>query len=294
MLEFIKKYFQKDKARIEALEAENKLLKTAFWHLPHISFVRDDNGRFVLVNQNFARNFKASKMEDIIGKTDFDFNPNTEQVEDWSECFNYVERVEDFIGIIEKLDRRIHSLSFYKYLYVQKKGKVSIDNIRDLEMYKDRYKKAIENRISTLPFADKRVEELKNEIKKIEDEFNLIESSINISSPISRETKSPKEVQKVLSDNNERIVYNFKINKYQVEIKVNLKTGIVKIDYKDDDWKINLINDEVSSERIEREKKIDSIIYSLKELDIILTFYYSKFELELRLNLNFKDRLRIG
>ena len=81
MLEFLKKYFQKDKARIESLEAENKLLKTAFWHLPHISFVRDNTGKFVLVNQNFARNFKASKMEDIIGKTDFDFNPNKEQVE---------------------------------------------------------------------------------------------------------------------------------------------------------------------------------------------------------------------
>lgn len=81
MLEFIFKYFQKDKARIKALEEENKLLKTFFWHLPHISFVRDNEGKFVLVNQNFARNFKATTMEEIIGKTDFDFNPNKEQVE---------------------------------------------------------------------------------------------------------------------------------------------------------------------------------------------------------------------
>lgn len=81
MLEFIKKYFNKDKEKIKALEAENALLKTAFWVLPHISFVRDNNGKFVLVNQNFARNFKATKMEEIIGKTDYDFNPNKEQVE---------------------------------------------------------------------------------------------------------------------------------------------------------------------------------------------------------------------
>lgn len=33
------------------------------------------------MNQNFARNFKASKMEEIMGKTDSDFNPNKEQVE---------------------------------------------------------------------------------------------------------------------------------------------------------------------------------------------------------------------
>jgi PAS domain S-box-containing protein len=81
ILDFIFNPFKKLKEEIQNLKNENLLLKSAFWNLPHISFVRDRNGKFILVNQKFAQNFKASSLEEIIGKTDFDFNPNKEQVE---------------------------------------------------------------------------------------------------------------------------------------------------------------------------------------------------------------------
>lgn len=80
MLSFLKKIFLKEDPRIKELEEENRLLKNIFWHLPHISFVRDDNGKFLLINERFAKNFKFDKMDDLIGKSDDDLNPNKEQV----------------------------------------------------------------------------------------------------------------------------------------------------------------------------------------------------------------------
>jgi PAS domain S-box-containing protein len=47
---------------------------------PHFLFVKDREGRFTLVNQAVADAY-GTTVEDLIGKTDADFNPNADQVE---------------------------------------------------------------------------------------------------------------------------------------------------------------------------------------------------------------------
>ncbi|MEM7184830.1 MAG: methyl-accepting chemotaxis protein [Spirochaetota bacterium] len=72
--------FHKDTQDLTKLEEENRLLKFIFWQLPHIFFVRNRQGVFVLANQKIANNFGAKSMDEIIGKTDYDFIKNPEQV----------------------------------------------------------------------------------------------------------------------------------------------------------------------------------------------------------------------
>jgi PAS domain S-box-containing protein len=79
-MRWFQKFFKKDEKELIKLREEIRFLKTAFWHLPHIAFIRDREGKFVLVNQKFASNFKANTIEEILGKSDSDFNPNKEQV----------------------------------------------------------------------------------------------------------------------------------------------------------------------------------------------------------------------
>ncbi|MCP5498352.1 MAG: PAS domain-containing methyl-accepting chemotaxis protein [Leptospiraceae bacterium] len=74
---FINKEIEK---KTRPLEREIEILKYIFWHLPHIFFVRNRNGVFVLANKKIANNFGATEMSGIIGKTDYDFIANPEQV----------------------------------------------------------------------------------------------------------------------------------------------------------------------------------------------------------------------
>jgi len=48
--------------------------------VPENIFVRDKNGRFAIANQAVA-NWYETTVDDLIGKTDYDFNPNTKEVD---------------------------------------------------------------------------------------------------------------------------------------------------------------------------------------------------------------------
>ncbi|MBZ0275155.1 MAG: PAS domain S-box protein, partial [Anaerolineae bacterium] len=58
-----------------ALTAERNLLKTVINSLPDFIFVKDREGRFITVNETGTRGRGRSRMEEVIGKTDFDFVP---------------------------------------------------------------------------------------------------------------------------------------------------------------------------------------------------------------------------
>jgi PAS domain S-box-containing protein len=58
-----------------ALEAERKLLRTVIDNVPAEVYVKDNESRFVLVNNEAARALKVVSPADCIGKTDFDFMP---------------------------------------------------------------------------------------------------------------------------------------------------------------------------------------------------------------------------
>lgn len=66
--------------KIEALEKENRLLKAALNAYPHITLIKDYEGRFVFANTALAMLYGTTP-DKMIGLDDGAFNPNHEQVE---------------------------------------------------------------------------------------------------------------------------------------------------------------------------------------------------------------------
>ena len=64
----------------KALEKEREFLRQVIDIDPNFIFAKDREGRFTLVNQAVADAY-GTTVEDLIGKTDADFNPNREEVE---------------------------------------------------------------------------------------------------------------------------------------------------------------------------------------------------------------------
>ena len=63
----------------EALRTQERLLRQIIDANPSLIFVKDWNGRFVLVNQATAQVY-GTTVESLVGKTDADFNPNVEEI----------------------------------------------------------------------------------------------------------------------------------------------------------------------------------------------------------------------
>jgi two-component system, cell cycle sensor histidine kinase and response regulator CckA len=64
------------------LAAERRFLRQIIDTMPHFVFAKDRQGRFTLVNQAVADAY-GTTIEQLIGKTDADFNPNAAEVEDF-------------------------------------------------------------------------------------------------------------------------------------------------------------------------------------------------------------------
>ncbi|MBD2094338.1 PAS domain-containing protein [Trichocoleus sp. FACHB-591] len=62
-----------------ALKAQKEFLCHVIDTVPNLIFVKDWQGRFTLVNQTLA-NMYGTSVEDLLGKTDADFNPNSTEV----------------------------------------------------------------------------------------------------------------------------------------------------------------------------------------------------------------------
>ena len=62
--------------RMEAVLAEERnLLRTLIDHVPGYIYVKDRQGRFVMANQATIRLLGATSLDQVVGKTDFDFFP---------------------------------------------------------------------------------------------------------------------------------------------------------------------------------------------------------------------------
>lgn len=57
----------------QVLQTERNLLRTLIDNLPDVVYVKDRDSRFVLANQAVIRRLGLSRVDDVIGKTDFDF-----------------------------------------------------------------------------------------------------------------------------------------------------------------------------------------------------------------------------
>lgn len=57
------------------LEQERDRLRTLVDHLPDFVFIKDFDGRFVVVNQTFVEMYGCQSEEELLGKNDFDFSP---------------------------------------------------------------------------------------------------------------------------------------------------------------------------------------------------------------------------
>ena len=71
----------------EALEKERKFLRQVIDIDPNFVFAKDREGRFTLANKALADAY-GTTVENLIGKTDRDFNPNRDEVE----CFRRMDR----------------------------------------------------------------------------------------------------------------------------------------------------------------------------------------------------------
>jgi PAS domain S-box-containing protein len=58
-----------------ALAQERNLLRTLIENLPDHVYIKDAGSRFVLANMTSIRSLGATALEEVIGKTDFDFHP---------------------------------------------------------------------------------------------------------------------------------------------------------------------------------------------------------------------------
>ena len=57
----------------EALGRERDLMRTLMDHIPDWIFVKDPDGRFVTLNRSLLRILGAASLDEVIGKTDFDY-----------------------------------------------------------------------------------------------------------------------------------------------------------------------------------------------------------------------------
>ncbi len=61
----------------EIIDTATERLFTQVYDLPDILFVKDENGKYVLVNNGFVKFFGEPVKEKVYGKTDFDFYPES-------------------------------------------------------------------------------------------------------------------------------------------------------------------------------------------------------------------------
>ena len=59
----------------EELEKERNILRAFIDNMPDRIYIKDKNGRFITGNEELIKVMKAGKVENIIGKTDYDFYP---------------------------------------------------------------------------------------------------------------------------------------------------------------------------------------------------------------------------
>jgi PAS domain S-box-containing protein len=71
--------------RTAEIQEQRRFLRTIIDSDPNVIFVKDWNGRFVLANQTLARVY-GTTVEELIGRTDADFNPNLAEVAKYLEA----------------------------------------------------------------------------------------------------------------------------------------------------------------------------------------------------------------
>jgi PAS domain S-box-containing protein len=71
------KLFKVSASRFGTIPGVANLFQVLIDTLPDYIYVKDREHRFILVNQAIVRALGASRVEDVIGKTDFDFHPRT-------------------------------------------------------------------------------------------------------------------------------------------------------------------------------------------------------------------------
>ncbi|HIK12232.1 MAG TPA: response regulator [Oscillatoriaceae cyanobacterium M33_DOE_052] len=75
--------------RTAELQEQRRFLRQVIDTNPNMIFVKDEKGRFVLANQAMARVY-GTTVEELIGKTDADFNPNQTEVNHYWESIKEV------------------------------------------------------------------------------------------------------------------------------------------------------------------------------------------------------------
>ncbi len=187
--------FQKNKnnEEIHKLKEEINLLKTIFWNLPHVAFVRNNKGEFILVNKKFASNFKLQNMEEILGKTDFDFNPNPEQVQKIQSQDKEIMNSKKIFHVpknkyLDKQGKATYLETIKAPIIINDESKqilgfsIDITEKAELEL---RAEEALTTLYSTLTYVDEKIKEITNKANQINEntkkQSNNLEFLTNLS-----------------------------------------------------------------------------------------------------------------
>lgn len=95
----------RERRRIEQqLQQERDLLRTFMDNMPDFMYFKDRESRFVQVNKAFARLVGVDSPEEVIGKTDFDYQPLEHAREAYADERRIMETGEALIGRVEKIE----------------------------------------------------------------------------------------------------------------------------------------------------------------------------------------------
>lgn len=195
----------------------------------------------------------ASKFSDKFEK----FRKRVNNDDDWSDILNFT-TYDTFWKALEKLNKIIHTLSFFRFLYSYSKNNPSEYEIRDQIFIGKKFLKAIEDR--------EKLEIVQIEKAKLESEKNMLR--------IDFEELDRKDAITIVKNPERKFSYDqIEINRknppfikisstaVEFEVRINTVTWIINISFNDDTFKIDL-----------RDKKYNDTGVTLIEADDLFTY----------------------
>ncbi len=110
-----------------AANSEESLLRTLIDHIPDVVYMKDQQSRFVAANLAMAKLFNLTKVEELYGKTDFDFCPQklaTEYFRDEQRLFETGEAIVSKEEVSQSADGKPQTLMVTKTPLRDEKGNI--------------------------------------------------------------------------------------------------------------------------------------------------------------------------
>lgn len=194
-------------------------------------------------------------------------NLNKEGRERWDNALKYA-NPKVFGEVLEKLNKKIDTLSFYKYYYNFLKIQKQINKPKIFKFGK-KYLESNKERRELLNHEKDYSERI-----KLEKEYDLITEEVDqYETDISMETPVKSFISPTIKEDEKLFTMFFPYQGKELRLKVFKVKGLIRIEYYTDEWEINLENNEVDGDGIIKDT-IDNNIYGYKINMINLEIQY--------------------